>query len=182
MMFTLSYLPIRQELVTRKLKILISQSNYATNYKGKNQNSKKTDQTMQRGGYSNKARGRGKWNNNNRPRCQICEKLEHTAAKCYFRLNLNYVLGQNSNNQRNQSLSANVTQVQYNLSNQSDNKDYHQTEAAKPKHIHDEDWYPDSGATNHITNNLSNLNLENMEYKDINSIHMSNGKSIAITH
>lgn len=46
----------------------------------------------------------------------------------------------------------------------------------------DESRYPDSGATNHVTNNLSNLNLSNKEYKGNRFIHMGNGESIKITH
>lgn len=35
---------------------------------------------MQKGGYSNRSRGRGKCNSNNRPICQICEKLGYKAV------------------------------------------------------------------------------------------------------
>lgn len=42
--------------------------NYTTNSKNKNQTSNKGDQSSQRGGHSNRSRGRGRWNNN-RPKC-----------------------------------------------------------------------------------------------------------------
>jgi hypothetical protein len=71
--------------------------NYAASNKGKNQNNTKADQQNQRSGQSYRGRGRGRWSGNNKPKCQICERIGHTAPKCYFRLNLNYVPGQNSN-------------------------------------------------------------------------------------
>lgn len=48
--------------------------------------------------------------------------------------------------------------------------------------IASEDRYPDSGATNHLTNNLQNLNLDNKGYTGMPTIHMENGKTINITH
>lgn len=42
-------------------------------------------------------------------------------------------------------------------------------------------WYPDSGATNHISNDLSNLNSSS-EYNGGNSLQMGNGCSIKISH
>lgn len=55
-------------------------------------------------------------------------------------------------------------------------------EAAKIDDIQDESWYPDSRATNHVTNNLSNLNLGSKDYEGKHLIHMGNGESIKITH
>lgn len=66
--------------------------NYAANYKRKNQYNNKVNPPV-------RGKGRGRWNNNNRPNCQICEKVGHAAVKCYFRLNRNYTLGQSSTNQ-----------------------------------------------------------------------------------
>lgn len=48
--------------------------------------------------------------------------------------------------------------------------------------IGDDNWYPDSGTINHITNNLENLNLGQKEYRGNENIHMGNGESINVTH
>lgn len=48
--------------------------------------------------------------------------------------------------------------------------------------LQNENWYPDSGATHHVTNNLQNLNLDNKEYQGMHSISMDNGTCINITH
>jgi hypothetical protein len=65
-----------------------------------------------RGGQSSRGRNRGgRWNynNNSRPRCQICERYGHTANKCYFRFDANFTLAQQSNNNiRPQNPSANM--------------------------------------------------------------------------
>lgn len=72
--------------------------NYAANSKNKSQdNNNRGAQVFQRGGQSNRSRGRGRLNNNSRPRCQICEKLGHTAMRCYFRFNTNFMSNQTVN-------------------------------------------------------------------------------------
>lgn len=55
-------------------------------------------------------------------------------------------------------------------------------ESAKMEDIQDENWYPDTGETNDVTNNLSNLNLGNKECKSLHSLHMGNSKPVTITH
>lgn len=42
-------------------------------------------------------------------------------------------------------------------------------------------WYPDSGATNHISNDLSNLNTS-VEYNGGTSLQLGNGQGINISH
>lgn len=55
-------------------------------------------------------------------------------------------------------------------------------DCAKTDDIHDEVWYPDSRATNHVTNILSNLNLGNEEWRGKQCIHKGNGVPTRITH
>jgi hypothetical protein len=43
-------------------------------------------------------------------------------------------------------------------------------------------WYPDSGATHHLTSNLSNLNISAAEYVGNDRIQMGNGKGLPIHH
>lgn len=47
--------------------------------------------------------------------------------------------------------------------------------------ISDTNWYPDSGATNHVTNDLANLN-PSAEYHGANKVHMGNGAGLQISH
>lgn len=72
-----------------------------------------------------------------------------------------------------------MAQVQQESNNQSESS---KNQVTRPEHIQDEAWYPDSEVTNHLTRSLDNLNLENKEYKDKQSICMGNGESITITH
>jgi hypothetical protein len=43
-------------------------------------------------------------------------------------------------------------------------------------------WYPDTGSTNHLTNDLSNLNLRADEYKGTDQIKVGNGQGLDILH
>lgn len=77
-------------------------------------NSGNSNQNYQSGGLNSKGRGRGgRFNNRNRPRCQICERCGHTALKCYFRLDLSYTPNSQSvnNNQRNYNPTANLSRM-----------------------------------------------------------------------
>lgn len=64
----------------------------------------------QREGGARRVRGRGRWNNSYRPKCQICEKMGHTALNCYFKFNTGY--SSNRNQRNNSNPSVNITQSQ----------------------------------------------------------------------
>lgn len=134
--------------------------NYIANINSKNQercNNTRNQSNInyQRGTQSNRGRGRGRaarWNPNNKPKCQICDKIGHIANICYFRFD---------NNKSNQESTFDI---------------------AKADDIQDEAWYPDSGSTHHVTSNINNLNLRNKEYKSKQNLIVGNGNSIYITH
>jgi hypothetical protein len=46
----------------------------------------------------------------------------------------------------------------------------------------DMNWYPDTSSTNHLTNDLSNLNLQVEEYTGIEQIRVGNGQGLDILH
>lgn len=46
----------------------------------------------------------------------------------------------------------------------------------------DNNWYPDTGSTNHLTNDLQNLNLHAEPYTGLDQIQVGNGAGLAITH
>lgn len=52
---------------------------------------------------------------------------------------------------------------------------------ATPNFNNDCSWYPYSGATNHLTNSMSNLSVS-LEYLGGNQVHVGNGSGLAITH
>lgn len=54
--------------------------------------------------------------------------------------------------------------------------------AAKNSDIQDEAWFPNSGATHHVTSKLHNLNLGGAAYQGKNYVYMGNGAPIHITH
>ncbi|KAL3642739.1 hypothetical protein CASFOL_013554 [Castilleja foliolosa] len=137
-----------------------SQSN-----RGRNNSSYNNNNNRGRGGYNGgNFRGRGGRGNTFKPKCQICHYIGHTAEKCYHRLNMEYAPAASSNQGfKGGNMSANVV-----TSGAQESKE-------------DNLWYPDSGATNHLTYDLNNLNLA-AEYKGAEKIHMGNGAGLAITH
>jgi hypothetical protein len=96
-------------------------------------------------------RGRSNWNNqrgrgrgrpnfsnaSNRPMCQVCHKIGHVALQCYHRFNNSYTM---------------------------DNTPQMQALLATQQQVVDPNWYPDSGATHHLTHDLANLNVRADEY------------------
>uniref|UniRef100_A0A2N9GPU0 Integrase catalytic domain-containing protein n=1 Tax=Fagus sylvatica TaxID=28930 RepID=A0A2N9GPU0_FAGSY len=46
----------------------------------------------------------------------------------------------------------------------------------------DLNWYPDTGATHHITYDLNNLNLQQEEYTGQDQVHVGNGQGLPINH
>jgi hypothetical protein len=49
-------------------------------------------------------------------------------------------------------------------------------------HFPEENWYPDTGATHHLTNNLQNLNISSEEYSGQDQIRIGNGTGLSISH
>jgi hypothetical protein len=89
---------------------------------------------------------------NNDLLCQVCFKKNHTVAECWHRFDESYVPEQKS--------VALAGANAYNI---------------------DTDWYADSGATDHITNELEKLAIRN-KYQGGNQIHTANGGGMEISH
>ncbi|KAJ0040319.1 hypothetical protein Pint_28355 [Pistacia integerrima] len=51
-----------------------------------------------------------------------------------------------------------------------------------PAPTYDQNWYPDIGATNHISSNLDNLSLNTNVYTRSDQIQVGNGQSLKILH
>jgi len=111
-------------------------------------------------GHPSNGRGRGSSFNNttsSQPRhtCQVCGKQGHTAIRCYRRFDQEFQ-GELSTN----------PQAFY----------------SSPNLISDDNWYPDTGATHHVTNEMNNLNVSSEEYTGADKIRVGNGSGLSITH
>jgi histone deacetylase 1/2 len=79
------------------------------------------------GGNNNNSKMSSSSNNNSKPRCQICDRPNHTALECWYRFEEDY---------QPPSKTAGSASAAYGV---------------------DTNWYVDSGATDHITSNLEKM-------------------------
>lgn len=136
---------------------------------GKTSTSNKASGNNSAGIYNNRGKGRNGRNNfrgrgsnsfqsrssNDRPCRQICNRSAHTALDCYHRMDYSYQ-GQHPPSQ----LAAMA--ASYNLAPE-------------------QTWFADSGATDHITNDLNNLSIQ-MNYHGRDQVAVGNGQGLQITH
>uniref|UniRef100_A0A2N9E542 Retrotransposon Copia-like N-terminal domain-containing protein n=1 Tax=Fagus sylvatica TaxID=28930 RepID=A0A2N9E542_FAGSY len=98
-----------------------------------------------------RGRGRGRQTHSypsNRPVCQVCQKPGHAALQCYHRFDNTYT-------------SESTPQMQALF--------------ATPNYSQDPNWYPDLGATHHLTHDLTNLNIRADEYQGSDQIRVGSG-------
>ncbi|KAL5763417.1 hypothetical protein ACOSP7_019681 [Xanthoceras sorbifolium] len=139
-------------------------------------------------------RGRGrKWNNNNRISCQLCSKSSHGALQCYRRFDQSWNGAPQQQVVPPQQATYNNNQSPVQFHNQSaaqfhnpspPQAHFHQNSAAyfaTPNSVQDQSWYLDSGVTNHITSDLSNLSLKS-EYRGNDHLTVGNGHQLSISH
>ena len=115
-------------------------------------------QNCGRGGYSNRGRGYSQHQSTSntsgtRPTCQICGGVDHTALKCYNRFDNNYQ-------------ASDVTQA-FNALQMTDENG--------------RDWYPDSGASAHVTASTNSLQTIT-PYAGNDTIMVADGTYLPITH
>jgi hypothetical protein len=94
--------------------------------------------------------GRGS-NNADRPQCQVCRKIGHTADRCWYRFDEDFVPEQK-----------------------------HTAAIATTSYAVDADWYADSGATDHITSELDKLAVRD-KYNDTEKAHTASGAGMKIS-
>ncbi|KAF7838902.1 Retrovirus-related Pol polyprotein from transposon TNT 1-94 [Senna tora] len=109
-------------------------------------------------------RGRGRINQwqGQRAQCQVCGKWGHIAVNCYNRYNQNFTEDA-------------LVQAQSQMPSSSTSAAPAQALLATPETLIDPDWYPDSGASNHLTNNANNIQ-QKQPYDGGETVRIGNGK------
>jgi histone deacetylase 1/2 len=110
------------------------------------------------GGRGNGGRNQGRGGNSggnqgSHPVCQICNKVGHIALRCYSRFDHAY----------------------------GGEEEHHSTNHATTSYQMDPNWYMDSGATDHITEDLERLHMRD-GYNGNDRVQVGNGTCLHITH
>lgn len=92
--------------------------------------------------------------------CQLCGKISHVALKCFHRFDVHFTGPNTSDSPSPQAFAADVG--------------YQEGGGDAST------WYMDSGATNHITNELANLSMS-VDYQGSESIMVGNGNLLPIS-
>ena len=130
--------------------------------------SQNQDPHHNRGGRSN--RGQGRNQGKNQPLCQLCFKYGHRAVNCYERFNKDFVQCQWNPRSQNSNSRASSSNPQANMV----------TIAINPPSQRIT-WYPNSGASHHITPNLSDIHDPSV-YSGPDQLYVENGQGMQITH
>ena len=98
--------------------------------------------------------------------CQLCGIERHIASRCHRRYKQDFLgLGNNGKGNEKQAAAA-VT-----------GPDHGRT----PSYSIDPTWYMDTGATNHLTNDMSKLSTQE-PYRGHDQVHTTNGAGMRISH
>lgn len=125
------------------------------NYFRRNYNPGSNQYTGGRGGGRGRGCGGQNTNSNHAAvQCQVCNKYGHTAVTCYHQFDHAY---------------------------QAPSKQKMAALIAHPSTINDPAWYPDSGATNHLINDITSMTVRG-EYNGNEQVQVGNGAGLAITH
>ncbi|XP_016194909.1 uncharacterized protein LOC107635871 [Arachis ipaensis] len=114
----------------------------------------------QDGDYGRAQYGRGRMMQGGRPQCQVCDRVGHTAKFCWYRYDKEQYKDING-----------ITQPKANYSNV----------LATPSTVQDPNWYPDSGATHHMTHDAHNL-MEKEAYTRDEQVVIGDGSCLHIHH
>ncbi|KAF7809814.1 Retrovirus-related Pol polyprotein from transposon TNT 1-94 [Senna tora] len=139
-----------------------------------------------RGNFNNSNRGRSRgrmpnapydpWTpsnntwNGQRSHCQVCGRTGHLAVNCYHRYDQSYTeatLQQALNSQQPRPSYVNA------------NNPPMEAMIAAPETLFDANWYPDSGASNHVTNTATNLH-NRQPYDGSEKVFVGNGQGLQI--
>ncbi|KAF7831079.1 Retrovirus-related Pol polyprotein from transposon TNT 1-94 [Senna tora] len=139
---------------------------YNSNNSNSGYNSNSSRGNFQGRGNQGRSQNRGgrTWQGN-KPQCQVCGRMGHIAINCYNRFNQSYT-------------EASLTQ----FLNQNKPNNGAPVEAllATPETLCDDSWFADSGASNHLTNSSSNLQVK-QPYDGEEQVHIANGSGLKIS-
>jgi histone deacetylase 1/2 len=100
-----------------------------------------------------------------RPTCQICSKVGHVASCCFKRFQRNFLGAGNDGRYMDKQIAAFSAT----------------THGSTPSYPVDPSWYADTGATDHLTNELDKLHMKE-QYQGKDHVHTANGAGMRITH
>ena len=109
--------------------------------------------------------GRQNSNSSERPQCQLCGKFGHTVQVCYHRFDITF-----------QSTQNNTTGV-----SNSGNSNSMPAMVASSNNLAEDNWYLDSGASHHLTQNVANL-TNATPYTGADKVTIGNGKHLTISN
>ncbi|KAF7845535.1 Retrovirus-related Pol polyprotein from transposon TNT 1-94 [Senna tora] len=141
----------------------------------KGQSSAQFNNGNQRGGFQGRPPFRGRGRNRggrqgNRTMCQVFGRLGHIAINCYNRFDQNYTA---------ETLRQAQIQHQQNQNSRSGTSNNVEALLATPETLFDASWYPDSGASRHLTNDASNLQ-DQQPYTGQDLVHTANETGLQI--
>ncbi|KAF7824227.1 Retrovirus-related Pol polyprotein from transposon TNT 1-94 [Senna tora] len=130
-----------------------------------------------RGNSQNRGRSRGgrTWQGQ-RPQCQVCGKLGHIGVNCHNRFNQNFTEAS-----LNQYLSQNGTSSTQPTQTRPPTTPSVEALLATPETLSDDTWFADSGASNHLTNDVTNLQNK-QPYEGTGQVHIANGSGLNVAH
>lgn len=150
-----------------------------TYWKGKNgRGGSGSGRSNNRGGgrFSNQYSNQGKRQGGNNPKCQVYRKYGHIALTCYHRYNPKYQEDSFPQN-HDENLAGSLAMI-----SEIEGVDDPSTSMLVVLEIlYDSSWYPDSGATNHVTLNSSNL-MHKAPYNGDRKVKVANDSSTNIRH
>lgn len=184
----------RQELATSNVSVNVAQAKTSTGSASLNV----AETTNMRGGGNRgrgcggyRGRGRGRGCAGNRPMCQLCHKYGHDAFNCWYRFDQDFVPPSppppdaSSSQLQNSYQAPPQPQVNYPAQpprNQSPHPAAYMAtqEFVAPRSYDTQSWYPDSGASHHMTNGSQNLS-QGATYTGSDHVLMGNGQGLHIS-
>ncbi|XP_016197240.1 uncharacterized protein LOC107638463 [Arachis ipaensis] len=130
--------------------------------------------------------GRSSWWQGSRPQCQLCGKLGHTAVQCFHRFNQDFMNPQMQPLNAAQPPSA---AFHNGTSSQNSQQRFQEVKTQPPAPLNpqafltlpsalpDTAWYPDSGASHHITFDKRNL-ITGSDYDGTEQVFGGNGQDL----
>lgn len=143
------------------------------------QASKQGCSSSNRGWSRGRTRGAGWGWSRSRPQCQLCGKFGHIVQNCYHRFDENFSGQSPSVNLHHTQDFAHSSASCSSMVSCSGSCSCSQSSPSSTST--DQTWYPDSGATNHVTPDRSNL-MTAAPYTGTGRVLMGNGKSIPIAN